>query len=793
MSELTKLHLPSTLPFPITITSVLIREGFQLRKHQTVLKYKYLENQIVPLEKLEPEELERYNENNPKIIKVESIGSFESPIEGKLVQSSIKVGDVFKSEKDKEIGAVEEACTHPVQYGGLCGICGADLTEDNDYSGYNNTNRAPISMSHQNTQLTVSVKEAARIEKNSTKSLIQEKKLILVVDLDQTVIQTTNDPTVYAWQQDSSNPNYAAVKDVKSFFLMENYRVNNVLSPNKRKSWYYVKLRPGLTEFFEKLNSKYEMHIYTMATRDYAEQIAKIIDPNGIYFGDRILSRDESGSITQKSLHRLFPTNTSMVVIIDDRADVWQWSPNLIKVLAYDFFIGIGDINSGFLPKQQNLIKPVKKRKVIDEISEDYDFKDTLKEEPKEEPTKEESLDQESNGDVIKKDFENEKPVDSVSVSSNSIEVDPDKSADDVKKDEDFKLEVEESSKEAALIEAESAKRFEYLNNIESERPLAKLQEKLQEKIEEEEKEQKSSEINEKKNIDMLASTGKDLNLNGERKNSLSSEDFALLIDDDTELTYLQKILLNVHEKFYEEYKEDKINPPDIKYLMPEMKSQVLGDTRIVFSGLFPTNIRMKVEPEIITLARSFGASVDSKISNKVTHIVGKTSKTAKARLAKSLYGEKVKVVRPDWLFSCFSRWKEVSTDEFEIPFDERDLVEGKELEAMKNEIYEAEEAENFAMIEHIDLTGADQELAEFLNSDDDNENEESEQEKNDQFNHEFADIHHRKRRNLLSNDNEEYISLKRQKLEDSDASDANDEELSDADFEEFDFDLEQE
>ena len=46
---------------------------------------------------------------------------------------------------------------------------------------------------------------------------------------------------------------------------------------------------------------KYEMHIYTMATRNYALSIAKIIDPDGKYFGDRILSRDESGSLTHKT------------------------------------------------------------------------------------------------------------------------------------------------------------------------------------------------------------------------------------------------------------------------------------------------------------------------------------------------------------------------------------------------------------------------------------------------------------------------------------------------------------
>lgn len=91
------------------------------------------------------------------------------------------------------------------------------------------------------------------------------------------------------------------------------------------------------------------MHVYTMGTRAYAEEVCAAIDPDGKIFGGRILSRDESGSeqlylivilqlniiqgLTQKSLQRLFPCDTSMVVIIDDRADVWEWSPNLIKVI----------------------------------------------------------------------------------------------------------------------------------------------------------------------------------------------------------------------------------------------------------------------------------------------------------------------------------------------------------------------------------------------------------------------------------------------------------------------------
>lgn len=113
-----------------------------------------------------------------------------------------------------------------------------------------------------------------------------------------------------------------------------------------------MKVRPGLKEFFAKVAPLFEMHIYTMATRAYALQIAKIVDPTGELFGDRILSRDENGSLTTKSLAKLFPTDQSMVVVIDDRGDVWNWCPNLIKVVPYNFFVGVGDINSNFLPKQ---------------------------------------------------------------------------------------------------------------------------------------------------------------------------------------------------------------------------------------------------------------------------------------------------------------------------------------------------------------------------------------------------------------------------------------------------------
>jgi RNA polymerase II subunit A-like phosphatase len=96
-----------------------------------------------------------------------------------------------------------------------------------------------------------------------------------------------------------------------------------------------------------------------MGTRSYAHAVANVLDPTRKFFSDRILSRDDSGSLNDiykgslfKSIQRLFPCDQSMVVAVDDRGDVWNWVSNLIKVRPCkdyiqtdNFFDGAGDIN----------------------------------------------------------------------------------------------------------------------------------------------------------------------------------------------------------------------------------------------------------------------------------------------------------------------------------------------------------------------------------------------------------------------------------------------------------------
>ncbi|RAL60670.1 hypothetical protein DID88_009988 [Monilinia fructigena] len=249
-----------------------------------------------------------------------SYGEWDSPSEGTVEKWLIKEGMTI--ERDTTVLDVEESCSHAIQFAGLCGMCGKDMTEVSWASNALDTDRARINMIHDQTHLT-------------------------------TIIHACIEPTVGEWQRDVNSPNYEAVKDVRSFQLNDD-------GPRGLASgcWYYIKMRPGLAEFLSKISEMYELHVYTMGTRAYALNIAKIVDPGKKLFGDRIISRDENGNVTAKESVEVVSSKHNMVAIIDDRADVWPMNrPNLIKVVPYDFFTGIGDINSSFLPKREELPK----------------------------------------------------------------------------------------------------------------------------------------------------------------------------------------------------------------------------------------------------------------------------------------------------------------------------------------------------------------------------------------------------------------------------------------------------
>lgn len=680
---MTSVALPPSVPFPVTVTAVLCTPGDEVKKHTTLVKYRYWDYQDDPNSK----------EAIPPKIRVECIGTFESPIEGEVTGVGIHVNDEI-AHSGVELCTVQEPCDHSVQYGGLCALCGRAVEDEKDYSGYNYEDRATIAMSHDNTGLRISLDEATKIEQNTTQRLVDDHKLILVVDLDQTIIHATVDPTVGEWQRDPQNPNYPFVKDVQCFCLEEEPMIPPGwvgARPTPTKCWYYVKLRPGLKEFLARVSELYELHIYTMATRNYALAIAAIIDPTREYFGDRILSRDESGLLTHKNLKRLFPVDQSMVVIIDDRGDVWQWEANLIKVVPYDFFVGIGDINLSFLPKKNGqLVGPTKKRKTIarleameEDAVERGDGNTT--ESPEDAPDTAES-------DVADSDAEVSSPVDRI-------------------------LELGGGENNKSLLMEQLITRNQSLEQQQTERPLAKLQHNLDRIIHEHEHDAPTPE-----------SDAKD------------EEDENLLYDDDTELTSLQAALLNIHSEYYKSYRDytsrKDLVRPDLTTIIPKLKHPCLAGMVVLFSGILPLGMNID-NADIVIWCRQFGMRVVNEVYPEVTHVVCrdpnssfmKPGLTLKVRVAKKT-NSKVKIVNPDWLFACLSLWKKVDEDDYLIDVPQQDwYVSDIDVEKYKTAIESQRQREqaratsrmarprqgSLSSIEEYDFNEASAEVDDFL------------------------------------------------------------------------------
>jgi len=539
-----KIIAPSALRYPFTVVAVSKSMNEHVRRSEPLFTWTY--EDVVT-------EANKYGEEKKVLYKRH--GHFDAIVEGKITRWSVKPGAVVER-AGTTLLEIEEPCTHETQFGGLCAECGEDMTKLDYLSRDANVDRAKINLTHDNTQLKVSRDEAARGEEDTKRRLLHAQKLTLVVDLDQTVIHTTCERTVAEWQADPENPNYEAVKDVKGFQLADDHASSD--------NWYYVKMRPGLETFFDRLSKLYEMHVYTMATRAYAQAVMKIIDPDRRYFGDRILSRDENFTDKVKSLGRLF-WNADMVVIIDDRADVWQYVPHLVRVPVFNFFPGAGDINASFLPKQLDLATRAKPKGAL--------------------PTEGAEIETETAAAAT------------VSVAAGPTELAPVAAANDDLKEIGQQLISMTTGKGADALEEQEKEQEKVIVAQQTERPLLQQQLIL-------DKEDAQAEEN-----DMPTEV---------EHGDLGHSDppkirHSVLNDDDRGLSIVEKHLVQVHRTFYAEYAKGKAVPaggriaelkgqspkkrhqndylPDVAEIMPQIKEKVLDRAVVVFSGIIPLGV----------------------------------------------------------------------------------------------------------------------------------------------------------------------------------------------------------
>uniref|UniRef100_A0A1Q3EZ87 RNA polymerase II subunit A C-terminal domain phosphatase n=1 Tax=Culex tarsalis TaxID=7177 RepID=A0A1Q3EZ87_CULTA len=469
-----------------------------------------------------------------------------------------KEGEIV--EKGKPLLELQQ-CSHTTVIKDMCADCGADLRQDKQAGG----SEASVPMIHSVPELKVTETLAKKLGQADTERLLRDRKLVLLVDLDQTLIHTTNDNV----------PNN--LKDVYHFQLY---------GPNS--PWYHTRLRPGALQFLAKMDPFYELHICTFGARNYAHMIAQFLDEKGRYFSHRILSRDECFNATSKTdnLKALFPCGDSMVCIIDDREDVWNMAANLIQVKPYHFFQHTGDINA----------PPGMSKNELD--GKGVDFKDLIGQAHKE-----------------KMDKEGSRPPTP-------------------------KIETEEASKE-------------------TEKPVADGKE--EEKPPEEKQADGGGGTKEEKKPDSDSVDGKKEDASEEmvvvkKPESDSGENLIEIEDPDDYLLYLENILQKIHEMFYKEYDSTK-EISDLKRLIPQVKSQVLVGLKLVFSGLVPNSMKLH-QSKAYQVARSLGATVTQNFEPDTTHLVAVTFGTSKVHNARK--NPKIKIVTPEWLWTCAERWEHV-------------------------------------------------------------------------------------------------------------------------------------
>ncbi|NWV02045.1 CTDP1 phosphatase, partial [Upupa epops] len=621
-----------------------------------------------------------------------------------------------------------EGCSHPVVMKGLCAECGQDLTQIRSKNGKQSVplSTATVSMVHSVPELKVSSEQAEQLGREDQQRLHRNRKLVLMVDLDQTLIHTTEQHC-----QQMSN---------KGIFHFQLGRGEPML---------HTRLRPHCKEFLEKIAKLYELHVFTFGSRLYAHTIAGFLDPEKKLFSHRILSRDECIDPFSKTgnLRDLFPCGDSMVCIIDDREDVWKFAPNLITVKKYVYFQGIGDINA---PPASRDVQP--KKKVNHSTKPEALDSAVTSAKDAEEVKNVVCIEEQSNGlkkatrgsctangsaavsgETAERDMNSHDKAaaqdsvndgtahrtgsevrnDSTSTREpqiNSEQVDKaatekQQTQDKTTNDLDFELSSDSDNSEneekrswkkskQPLQDANlqrgsgtgvSEKQDGLVNHSGDAQPVPRenTPDKTDPEAQEESEQESLCDLGngcaDKKEAETESQNSEQsgITMGESLDQSMEEEEEEDDTDDDDHLIYLEEILVRVHTDYYTKYdkylKKEIEEIPDIRKIVPELKSKVLADVTIIFSGLYPTNFPIEKTREHYH-ATALGAKIVKNLvlsaddPDKATHLIAARTGTEKVRQAQDC--KDLHVVNPDWLWSCLERWDKVEEQLFPLKDD---------------------------------------------------------------------------------------------------------------------------
>lgn len=170
---------------------------------------------------------------------------------------------------------------------------------------------------------------------DDVKSLLSQRKLCLVLDLDHTLINSARFTEV--------EPEHEA--------LLRSHLTNDAVRlPEEKRELFrleriqmWTKLRPAVRHFLETAHQHFELWIHTNGNRSYATAIVEVLDPSGRLFGHRIISQGAAGDGVQQDLTKRLMQGLEgrepVALVVDDTSSVWgNHEENLVAVERYIYF-----------------------------------------------------------------------------------------------------------------------------------------------------------------------------------------------------------------------------------------------------------------------------------------------------------------------------------------------------------------------------------------------------------------------------------------------------------------------
>lgn len=245
---------------------------------------------------------------------------------------------------------LEQYCPpHPGYMGGICIRCGMIKEQEGEQGG--NFPNGPNQQIHSGVDrgqrrhgsngagtdghltldyihhgLEVSKEEAERLREETKRKALRAKRLMLVLDLDHTLLHSTRMTDV-------------SEHDAKVLHgMLEKQSTDAPMLFHLGHMNMWTKFRPGIREFLEKAKALFDLHVFTMGDKLYAKEMAKILDPSGSLFRGRVASSSDANSDMMKDLDVLLGSD-DMMVILDDTIGVWpKHKANVIQMKRYLFF-----------------------------------------------------------------------------------------------------------------------------------------------------------------------------------------------------------------------------------------------------------------------------------------------------------------------------------------------------------------------------------------------------------------------------------------------------------------------